>query len=64
MAMLIHNRKASFNYEILERFEAGIELLGPEVKSLRKGQGVLDGAMAVLRGLGNHAGQFLIVKVQ
>lgn len=29
------NRKAGFNYEILEKYEAGIELKGTEVKSLR-----------------------------
>ena len=50
MAFLIHNRKASFNYEILERFEAGMKLTGPEVKSLRKGQGALDGAYITVRG--------------
>jgi SsrA-binding protein len=50
MGVLIHNRKASFNYEILERFQAGIELLGSEVKSLRRGQGTLDGAYATVRG--------------
>jgi SsrA-binding protein len=48
--VLIHNRKASFNYEILERFEAGMKLTGPEVKSLRKGQGALDGAFVTVRG--------------
>jgi len=30
------NRKANFNYEIINTFEAGIELKGTEVKSLRK----------------------------
>lgn len=50
MAVLIHNRKAGFNYEILERFEAGIELSGIEVKSLRAGQGSLDGAFVTVRG--------------
>lgn len=50
MAVLIHNRKASFNYEILERFEAGLQLTGPEVKSLRAGQGALDGAFITVRG--------------
>jgi SsrA-binding protein len=50
MAVLIHNRKASFNYEILERFEAGMKLTGAEVKSLRKGQGSLDGAYVTIRG--------------
>jgi SsrA-binding protein len=31
------NRKALFNYEVLERAEAGIRLLGSEVKSIREG---------------------------
>jgi SsrA-binding protein len=31
----IHNRKASFNYHIEERFEVGMELRGSEVKSIR-----------------------------
>ncbi len=50
MAALISNRKASFNYEFLEHFEAGIELNGAEVKSLRAGRGSLDGAYIVVRG--------------
>lgn len=33
-----HNRRARFDYTIEEEFEAGIELTGTEVKSLRKGQ--------------------------
>ena len=32
------NRKAYFNYEVLEDFEAGISLLGTEVKSIRQGR--------------------------
>ena len=44
------NKKAYFDYEILEKFEAGIELIGLEVKSLKKGQGSLDGAHIVVRG--------------
>jgi SsrA-binding protein len=47
---LVHNRKASFNYEFLEKYEAGLELLGSEVKSLRAGQGSLEGAYVVVRG--------------
>lgn len=47
---LIENRKVRHDYEILERLEAGIELFGYEVKALRKGQGSLDGAYAVVRG--------------
>ena len=44
MSSLIQNKKAYFNYEILEKMEAGIELLGFEVKSLKKGQGSLEGS--------------------
>lgn len=47
---LIQNRKAYFNYEILEKMEAGIELLGLEVKSLKLGQGSLEGSHIVVRG--------------
>ena len=37
------HRKARRFYEILEGFEAGLSLVGPEVKSLRDGQASLDG---------------------
>ena len=47
---LITNRKAHFNYEILDTYVAGIELFGFEVKSLRKGQGSLEGAYVTIRG--------------
>lgn len=40
------HRKARHYYEILEVVEAGLELKGPEVKSLRRGQGSLDGCFA------------------
>lgn len=48
--MLLENRKARFNYELKERFEAGIELFGYEVKSLRNKEGSLDGAYVIVRG--------------
>ena len=41
---LVVNRKATHDYTVLERFEAGIELLGTEVKVLRNGEGGLLGA--------------------
>ena len=37
--IVCQNRKASFNYFFQNIYEAGIELLGPEVKSLRLGKG-------------------------
>jgi len=48
--MLIYNKKAHFDYELLEKFTAGIELLGFEVKSLRQKQGSLEGAYVSVRG--------------
>lgn len=50
MSSLIENKKAHFNYEILETMEAGIELLGHEVKSIRKREGSLEGARVIVRG--------------
>lgn len=47
---LVRNKKATFNYEILEKFEAGVELLGTEVKTIREGHGSLEGAYVVVRG--------------
>ena len=44
------NRKARFNYEILQKYETGIELLGTEVKSVRGGQMSLEGAFVIIRG--------------
>jgi len=50
MATLIENRKAHFNYEVLDKYNAGIELFGLEVKSLRGGQGSLEGSHVTVRG--------------
>ena len=50
MANYAENRKAYFNYEILEKFEGGIELLGTEVKSVRKGSMSLEGSFVIIRG--------------
>jgi SsrA-binding protein len=40
------NRKARFNYEIVETYEAGIALTGTEVKSLRQGKATIGEAYA------------------
>jgi SsrA-binding protein len=40
------NRKARFNYEILDTYEAGIALNGTEVKSLRQGKATIGEAYA------------------
>jgi SsrA-binding protein len=47
---LIENKRIGFDYQILETIEAGLELWGFEVKSLRQGLGSLRGARVVARG--------------
>ncbi len=47
--MLIANRKAGFNYQLLETFEAGLVLTGGEVKSIRAGQANLGDAYARIK---------------
>ncbi|OGG44745.1 SsrA-binding protein [Candidatus Kaiserbacteria bacterium RIFCSPHIGHO2_01_FULL_50_13] len=47
---LIENERARFDYELLEEVEAGLELFGFEVKSLRAKRGSLKGARVVARG--------------
>lgn len=44
------NRKARYNYELLEKFEAGLVLMGTEVKSLRAGRVNIKDAYGEIRG--------------
>ena len=50
MKIVTKNKKAFFDYEIKETTEAGIVLIGDEVKSLRDGQVSLDEAFATISG--------------
>ena len=50
MKVLSKNKKAYFNYEIIDRFQAGICLIGQEVKSIKSGRINLAGSYVVLRG--------------
>ena len=50
MTSYAENRKIYFNYEILEKYEAGIELYGSEVKAVRSGKMSLEGAFVIVRG--------------
>jgi SsrA-binding protein len=45
----IENRRAHFDYAVLEKVEAGISLVGSEVKSVRLGKVQLAGAFAIIR---------------
>ncbi len=47
---LIESKKLHLTYIITDTKEAGVELFGHEVKSLRKKQGSLDGAKVIVRG--------------
>lgn len=47
--VIAENKKAFFEYEITEKFEAGIELTGPEVKSVRAGHLSIKEAFATVK---------------
>jgi len=49
MKIFAENKKAYFNYEIKEKFQAGIVLIGQEVKSIRLGRVSLVGSYVVFR---------------
>ncbi len=46
--MLLKNKKATFNFIILDKYIAGIKLLGGEVKSLKNKRGSFDGAFVTI----------------
>ena len=50
VARIASNRRARFLYDIVEEFEAGIALFGPEVKSLRAGLATLTDGFAFVKG--------------
>ena len=50
MKLLIKNKKAYFDYKILENLEAGIVLTGAEVKSIKQSQINLKGAYVAITG--------------
>ncbi len=57
---LVVNRKATHDYTVLEKFEAGIELVGTEVKVLRNGEGGLLGAWCKI----DEANQLWLMQVR
>jgi SsrA-binding protein len=48
MQIYAENRKATFDYEILEKYEAGLVLLGQEVKSIKTGHAHLTGSYVII----------------
>jgi SsrA-binding protein len=62
--LVAQNRAASYNYHLLEKLEAGMVLLGTEVKSLRESKANLRDAYAVIRRgevwlINLHIGEYL-----
>ena len=49
MKILAENKRAYFKYQILEKFEAGISLIGQEVKSIKSGRISLAGSYVILK---------------
>ena len=49
MGVIIKNKNAYFSYQILEKFEAGVSLIGQEVKSIKSGRASLKGAYVSVR---------------
>lgn len=50
MKILANNKKAFFNYEVLDKYEAGIKLSGPELKSILLGNVSIAEAFADIKG--------------
>lgn len=50
MEIYSENKKAHFDYEIIEKYEAGLVLIGQEVKSIKTGQMNLSGSYVVFKG--------------
>ena len=59
----IKNKRASFDYELVERFTAGIVLYGTEIKSIREGKANLKDSYAIIKNneaylLNTHISQY------
>ena len=63
MKIIARNKTASFNYFLEEKYEAGIKLVGSEIKSIREGKVSINEAYVVIRNneafiLNMHIAQF------
>ena len=50
MKVISQNKQATFLYHIIEKFDAGIVLIGQEVKSIKLGQINLKGSYVIVKG--------------
>src|SRR5574344_1420145 len=62
--MEINNKKAHFDYEILKTLEAGIELVGTEIKSVRKGSVDLKDSFVIIKNNEAYALNIYIAKYE
>lgn len=67
MSLFIQNKKASFNYTILEKYTAGIQLLGTEVKSIKDNKASISEAYCLftkgeLYIVGMHISEYAKIK--
>ena len=64
MKVISRNKKASFNYELLDEYQAGISLLGSEIKSVRLGKVSMDGSYVSIDSKGAWLKQVNIEKYE
>jgi len=60
MPILAVNKKANFDYEILDKYEAGLVLFGHEVKAIKNSQVSLKGSFTSIRSKNGHPELYLI----
>lgn len=60
MPQLAINKKANFDYELQDKYEAGLVLFGHEVKAVRAGQISLKGAFITIRTKNGKSELFLV----
>lgn len=49
MNIILNNKKAKFNYEILSKYQCGIKLVGSEVKPLKNGKGSIAESYCIIK---------------
>jgi len=61
MPTLAYNKRANFDYEILDKYEAGLVLLGHEVKSIKTGHISIKGSFVTVKTTGKQLPELYIV---
>lgn len=61
MPSLAYNKRANFDYEILDTYEAGLVLYGHEVKSVKTGHVSLKGAYVTVKGASNKLPELYLI---